>query len=173
MRRDAMGTRSERRVTPRAASILASMALAAGMLAGLAPSAAAATEVTVQMSFTEQEFDPNCSLVVGFCGIGVVLPYGRATETIQFEAGCGGACDLRTISLPEGTLTLEETVPDFSCVGPCDPPGRGHPIKATLSDTVIEGTGIFEGATGHLDGTVTAAGNASLIKLAGSITLAT
>lgn len=172
MRRDATGTRRERRVTPRAASILASMALAAGMLAGLAPSAAAATEVTVQMSFTEQGFDPNCSLVDGFCGIGVVLPFGPTTETIQFGAGCGGACDLRTIFLPEGTLILEETVPDFSCVRSCDE-GRGHPIKATLSDTVIGGTGIFEGATGHLDGTVITAGNASLIKIAGSITLAT
>ena len=35
--------------------------------------------------------DPiNCSFVDGLCGIGVVLPYGQATETILFEAGCAG-----------------------------------------------------------------------------------
>jgi hypothetical protein len=91
----------------------------------------------------------------GFCGSGEVVPFGQATETIAFGAGCGGACDLRTITLRDGTLTLEETG-TFRCLGACGT----YPVEAgygDLTDTVVAGTGVFAGATGSLTGTVRAA----------------
>lgn len=151
--------------------ILPLVLVVVSVVAAFAPSAFAATAVQVQMTFTEQEFSPNCTLVDGFCGNGVVLPYGHATETIRFEAGCGGGCDFRTIYLPSGTLFIEEPFNNASCPGFCGPRGRGEPVNATLSDTIVGGTGIFFGATGHLDGSVTAAGNTSLVQFTGTITL--
>jgi hypothetical protein len=71
-----------------------------------------------------------------------------------------------------GSLTAEERFSDPTCPGRCRPRGRGWPEGGTLTDTIVSGTGIFEGATGTLVGTVTAAGNTSLIKLSGTITLA-
>ena len=35
----------------------------------------------------------------GFCGNGIVVPYGHETEMIAFGAGSGGACDLRTVNV--------------------------------------------------------------------------
>jgi hypothetical protein len=105
----------------------------------------------------------------GFCGSGEVIPLGHATETIDFGAGCGGTCDLRTINLAGGSIFIEETFSDGSCPGVCGSRGIGQPNSGTLIDTIIGGTGIFEGATGTLVGTVTAAGLESHIKLSGTI----
>ena len=111
----------------------------------------------------------------GFCGTGEVRPFGHATETIAFGAGCGGTCDLRTITLAEGQLFLEETIvgdcPSGSCHhGPVEGGGTG-----TITDVVIGGTGLFEGATGVLTGTVKGAtsntrpAGASTVRLSGTI----
>ncbi len=152
---------------------LAAGAAIVGVLASIfvAQPAFASTVVPVQMTFTEQEFSPNCSLPDGFCGTGVVLPYGKVTETIRFEAGCGGGCDLRTIYLPGGSIVVNEPFNTAVCPGTCAPAGRGEPVYAALSDTIIAGTGVFGGASGHLDGSVRASGDASLIQLSGSIVL--
>jgi hypothetical protein len=135
--------------------------------------AAADTTVSVTMTFTEPivpGFRQGCPVVPeGFCGIGEVIPIGHATETIEFGAGCGGDCDLRTINLAGGSIFIEETFSNFACPGVCGSRGLGFPNSGTLTDTVIGGTGIFEGATGTLTGTVKAAGLESQIKLAGTI----
>ena len=44
----------------------------------------------------------------GFCGSGVVIPFGHATETILFGGTCGGNCDFRTINLAGGSIFLGE-----------------------------------------------------------------
>ena len=137
----------------------------------VAPAAASIT-VPVSMSFTEQEFTPTCPLSDAyFCGRGIVLPYGKATETIHFEGGCGGGCDLRTIYLRQGSIVIEEPFNTAICPGGCKPRGAGEPVNAVLSDRIIGGTGTFQDAAGHLDGTVTAAGNQSLVTFTGSIVL--
>jgi hypothetical protein len=148
-------------------------ALAIAVLA-FASQAAANTTVSVSMTFTEA-FVPNlvqgCPVVeTGLCGSGEVIPLGHATETIEFGAGCGGTCDLRTINLAGGSIIIEETFSDFRCPGVCQTGhGNGFPNSGTLTDTVIGGTGIFVGATGSLTGTVRAAGVESQIKLSGTI----
>src|SRR6266581_8191606 len=83
----------------------------------LASQASANTTQFVTMTFAEP-IHPSITCP-GFpdvsCGTGEVIPLGRAAETLQFGAGCGGRCDLRTITLTGGSLTLEETASNATC----------------------------------------------------------
>jgi hypothetical protein len=105
----------------------------------------------------------------GLCGHGQVIPYGQATETIVF-GGCGDNCDVRTITLAGGEITLNETASNVACPGVCRP-NPGDPLFYTLTDVVVGGTGQFERASGNLSGAVTHAGANAVIKLSGTITL--
>jgi hypothetical protein len=125
---------------------------------------ARAETVQVRMTFAER----FCGEGPVACGRGEVFPLGQATETIEFGAGCGGNCDLRTITLEGGTIVAEETLVDGHCPGSCNA-HAGFPFSGTLDDVIIGGTGDFEGATGHLTGTVRAAGGGAQIKLSGPI----
>ena len=58
----------------------------------------------------------------------------------QFGAGCGGAGDFRTITLPEGVIYLDETFSDLACPGSCHP-NPAVAISATLTDLIVGGTG--------------------------------
>ena len=145
--------------------------------AGLMSAAAADTTQFVSMTFTEPIAPTASTCPVapeGFCGSGEVIPLGHATEIIDFGAGCGGTCDLRTINLAGGSLILEETFSNPSCPGSCQP-NPARPGSGTLTDVVIGGTGIYAGATGTLSGTVRSAGGVnapvgvSIIKLSGTI----
>jgi hypothetical protein len=139
-----------------------------------APAAAGTTTVRVSMTFTEPlipGFVKGCPVAPeGFCGSGEVIPFGHATETIDFNAGCGGSCDLRTINLAAGSIFSDETFSNPGCPGVCQP-NRAEPSSGTLTDTVVGGTGIFTGASGTLSGTVRGNGPESQIKLSGTITL--
>ena len=63
-----------------------------GSSLALASPASANTTVNIKMRFAEPAVNPDCAVTNGFCGQGVVLPLGPATETIEFGAACGGAC---------------------------------------------------------------------------------
>jgi hypothetical protein len=171
--------------------IVLTLAIAGAALAAVAPGALAATDVQVQMSFTEPAVNPGCTVTNGVCGVGTVDPYGPATETIGFGAACSGTCDLRTVYLSSGSLFIHErALNDGTCPGPPGAPCRPSngrvfkPFIAPLGDTVVGGTGIFEGATGTLSGTVSGGGpvggvafgsttgGATRIALSGTITLA-
>jgi hypothetical protein len=146
--------------------------------AALASQAAANATQVVTMTFAEPVHPAiTCP---GFpdvsCGTGEVIPLGRATETVQFGAGCGGRCDLRTITLTGGSLTLEDTASNATC--PATQACRPGPLElgsATLTDVIVGGTGTFAGATGTLTGTVRLAGSnarpagESIVKLSGTI----
>jgi hypothetical protein len=154
-----------------------SVAVLAGIVLCLvfaAQAAAGTQDVRVKMTFTEPvvpELKTGCSVVPeGFCGKGWVIPFGKANETIEFGAGCGGACDLRTINLASGSIVTEETFSNGACPGSCQQ-NPAEPASGALTDVVVGGTGIFEGATGTLTGTVRAAGLQSQVKLSGTITL--
>lgn len=126
------------------------------------------------MTFTEPVVPAfksgDCAVVPeSFCGKGQLIPFRQATETIEFGA-CGEGCDFRTINLAGGSIFIEETFSNGDCRGACQP-NKAEPASGTLTDVIVGGTGIFEGATGTLTGTVRAAGLQSQIKLSGTITV--
>jgi hypothetical protein len=132
------------------------------------------------LSFTEpflQDVNSGCPVIAsGFCGTGVVLPFGHATESIVFGGACGGTCDFRTVNVAAGSIPIQEFFGTGFCPGYCQPnPSRTW--RGTLNDLVVGGTGIFAGAAGNLSGRVFAAGPPwafqSAIKLSGAITLQT
>jgi hypothetical protein len=109
------------------------------------------------------------------CGSGEVVPLGQATEIVVFGAGCGGECDLRTVYLSGGSLIFEETVTGGSCPGGVCRPGPLELSRGDISDVLVNGTGLYEGATGTLTGTVKLEGSnarpagTSVVKLSGTI----
>jgi hypothetical protein len=141
-----------------------------------ASQAMAATTVPVSMTFNEPivpDIHSGCPVFPeGFCGSGQVIPLGHATETIAFGSGCGGNCDFRTINLSGGSIFINEFFSNPTCPGACQP-NPAAPGSGTLTDVIVGGTGSFTGASGNLSGSVTAAGLVSVIKLSGTITLAT
>jgi hypothetical protein len=152
--------------------------LASGAVLLLSPAfasqAIAATTTSVSMTLVEAfvpDLSSGCAVLPegGLCGHGQVIPYGQATETIVFGGGCGGGCDLRTITLAGGSITLEETLSNVICPGACQP-NPSDPFSGTLTDVVAGGTGQFSGASGNLSGSVTTAGKVAVIKLSGAIT---
>ena len=156
------------------------LVLASGALmllsTALASPAMAATTVPVSMTFNEPivpDIHSGCAVFPeGFCGSGQVIPFGHATETIQFGGACGGNCDFRTINLAGGSIFIDEFFSNPTCPGVCQP-NPAAPGSGTLTDVIVGGTGNFTGASGNLNGSVTAAGLVSAIKLSGTITLAT
>jgi len=145
--------------------VLLLVVLIAGSFVLAAP-ARAAESVQVKMTFTETF--KECALEDGVCGHGEIVPLGHATETTQFWGACGGSCDLRTIYLDGGTIVAEETVSDFQCPGSCKA-HHGFPGSGTLDDVIVGGTGVFEGATGTLTGTVRFAAQKGTVELSGTI----
>lgn len=142
------------------------------LFAAFAFPAMAATAVPIKMTFAEGVAQQaNCPVSVTFCGKGEVVPLGQATETILFNAGCGGACDRRIITLDNGTLSLDETVLSLSCPHTCDRPGDGQPFIGVISDVIVGGTAAYAGASGTLTGSVHVAGKSTQIKLSGALIL--
>jgi hypothetical protein len=141
-----------------------------------ASQASANTAQPVTMTFAEPIHPSIAS--PGFpdvsCGRGEVIPFGQATEIVVFGAGCGGACDLRTITLSGGSITLEEFPNGGTCPRVCRP-GPLELGRGTMTDVVAGGTGIFDGATGTLMGTVKLEGSnarpagTSTVKFSGTI----
>jgi hypothetical protein len=158
-------------------------AVTIGAALALAAPSFAATTVNVKATFAEgvvKQFGCTAQGLFGAnCGAGNMVPYGSATETIQFGSGCGGfgACDLRTITVAQGTLMLDETFSSPDCPGAsCTPHGRGigglgSPTSGTLTDVVVGGSGVFAGVSGTLTGSVKSAGGSTQILLSGTLTL--
>jgi len=68
---------------------------------------------------------------------------------------------------------LDEVFGDDGCHGDCIP-NPAFPQSGTLTDTVVDGTGIFEGATGTLTGEVNVSGHTlpagqSQVRLSGTL----
>ena len=162
------------------------LALASGALMLLSTAfttqAMAQTAVPVSMTFTEPQVPSvasGCIPGVSSCGHGQVNPFGQATEMIVFfTCGTEPECDVRTINLAGGTIYIHEFFSNPTCPGVCKP-NPSLPGGGTLTDTIVGGTGVFNGATGNLSGSVTLGGGVgtrgggTMIKLSGTITLAT
>jgi hypothetical protein len=142
-----------------------------------ASQAIAATTVPVSMTLTEplkagtpgNSVCPDIGIAVN-CGSGEVLPFGHATEEVNIGV-CGDTCNIRVIDLAQGSIVLLETITGFSCPGVCGSQTFSPPGTISLSDVVIDGTGIFTGATGSLTGTVGVGGWHGVVQLTGTITL--
>ena len=161
------------------------LALASGALmllpTALASPAMAATTVPVSMTFTEPLVpgaSSGCNLHTSSCGHGQVNPFGQATEIIAFFAcGTQPECDIRTINLAGGSISIHEFPSNPTCPGVCQP-NPSLPGGGTLTDQIVGGTGTFANATGNLTGSVTLGGGVgtkgggTMIKLSGTITLA-
>jgi hypothetical protein len=94
-----------------------------------------------------------------------------AALVAAITAGCGGSCDFRTINLPRGSIYIDETFGNGTCPASC-PQNPAEPVSGALTDVIIGGTGIFQGATGVLTGSVKATGGQSQVKLSGVVVLA-
>jgi hypothetical protein len=154
------------------------------LIAGLAvvaiafASPAMATSTTpVSMTFTEPFFpnvNSDCAAIAlpdgGFCGNGIVVPFGHATETVTFGAACGGECSLRTVTLAKGSIVMEERESGGTGCSRCHNE-HGGPFSADLTDVIVGGTGVFAGSSGTLSGAVNGTGLQAKVRLAGTITL--
>jgi hypothetical protein len=106
------------------------------------------------------------------CGTGEFRPFGLASEIVSINA-CGDNCTLRWITVQGGTIVLREALSDLSCPGACITQWpHGSPIRATLTANVVNGTGIFAGATGSFTGTLNAAAYQAQVTYSGTIVLA-
>jgi hypothetical protein len=110
------------------------------------------------------------------CGSGEVTALGQAQDVIVFGGGCGGACDVRTLTFADGsTIVMNETASNFQTPGNSgNAPGQlnsfGNPFSLDLSDTIVGGTGRFAGASGSASGQVKVAGGTAIITLSGTVT---
>jgi hypothetical protein len=110
-------------------------------------------------------------------GSGQVIGLGQAQDLIVFS-GCGNGCDVRFLTFADGsTIVMEEVFSDFRTPGNSAPPvedpeshSYGHPFSGDLNDTIVGGTGRFEGSTGTASGTVTVAGGGATVRLSGTVT---
>jgi hypothetical protein len=99
------------------------------------------------------------------CGSGEVVGLGQVGDVIAFGAGCGGNCDIRTLTFADGsTLVMDEFASNFQAFG------QGA-FTLDLNDIIVGGTGRFAGASGSATGNVTAANaGAAVIRLSGTVT---
>ena len=105
------------------------------------------------------------------CGTGEFRPFGQASEIVSINA-CGDNCTIRWITVQGGTIVLRESLSNASCLGACVSQWpHGGPFSGTLTADVIDGSGVFAGATGTLTGRLKAAAWEAQITYSGSITL--
>jgi hypothetical protein len=105
------------------------------------------------------------------CGSATISELGHvANQCILFNA-CGPNCHVRTITFDDGsTLVIHESIVGMISPGESSAAGVHAPLFLEITQTIVDGTGRFAGATGAGTGTVnTVAG--SVIIASGTITL--
>lgn len=120
------------------------------------------------------ECDPGTS-----CGTANLGQLGHGSSVVQFGA-CGPACQVRTITFDDGSeLVIWEIgdLTDFESRGNAGQHGyvglglSGNPQFLEITQTIMDGSGRFAGATGSGTGTVKVAGGVAIIAASGTITL--
>jgi hypothetical protein len=157
--------------------LLLMLASAALLLSPPVASTAMAATTTTSVSMTLVEAvapgaSAGCAVLesgTGLCGHGEVIPYGQATEIVLFS-GCSDNCFVHTIILTSGEITFTTTPISTDCPGACQP-NPGRPFSATLTGSVVGGTGQFAGVSGTVSGSVTHAGAVAVLHLSGTLTL--
>jgi len=140
--------------------------------------ASASTSVHWKATFPEQFGGPinspfSCAPGAS-CGSGEVTGLGQAQDVVVFGGGCGGACDVRTLTFADGsTIVMDETESNPQNPGnsqPSPPSSYGDPVSVDLSDTIVGGTGRFAAASGPASGQLKIAGGTAIINLSGTVT---
>jgi len=148
---------------PRLAFAVASLAV---MI--LAPASYATASTTrYQAMFIEiggNEGDMSCGSAT-ISGLGHV-----AFQCVLFDA-CGPNCEERTITFGDGsTLLIHESIVGIVSPGNSSAGGENAPLFLQITQTIVGGSGRFDGATGSGTGIVNVAANAVIIA-SGTITL--
>jgi hypothetical protein len=147
--------------------VLAAAALV--VLLALAAPATAATTMSYHATFVEIGAG---GIPAGIsCGSATISELGHvANACIVFNA-CGPNCHVRTITFDDGsTLVIEESAVGAISPGQSSAAGANAPLFLEITQTIVGGTGRFEGANGSGTGTVnTVAG--FVIIASGTITL--
>lgn len=163
--------RKGRRVDILTARFVLALATIAASLVVAAP-ASAETTFTYQATFVENAGGQATCPPGTSCGSATINRFGHvAYQIVQFNE-CGPNCHTRTITFDDGsTLLIQESVTGTVSPGSSASAGANAPIFLEISQTIVGGTGIFEGATDSGTGRVNLAADA-IIHASGTITLA-
>jgi hypothetical protein len=134
--------------------------------------AAAQTTVTYRVTFVENAGGQATCPPGTSCGTANIAGVGHVTtEMIVFNA-CGPNCHLRTITFEDGsTILVRESILNTISPGDSASAGANAPIFLEISQTIVSGTGVFEGVTGSGTGRVnTNADGGAIITASGTIT---
>ena len=107
----------------------------------------------------------------GSCGSATISGAGHvAYQCVEFNT-CGPNCDGRTITFDDGsTLVMQESVVGAELPGRSFAAGANAPLFLQITQTIVDGTGRFEGATGGGTGRINTTAEA-VITSSGTITL--
>jgi hypothetical protein len=107
----------------------------------------------------------------GSCGSATISGAGHvAYQCVVFDT-CGPHCNVRTITFDDGsTLVMQESVVGAVVPGNSFNAGSNTPLFLQITQTIVDGTGRFAGATGGGTGRINTAADA-VITSSGTITL--
>jgi hypothetical protein len=107
----------------------------------------------------------------GSCGSATISSAGHVAHQCVYFNACGLYCDLRTITFDDGsTLVMQESVVGTKVPGHSFNAGANTPVFLQITQTIVDGTGRFAGATGGGTGVINTAAEA-VITSSGTITL--
>jgi hypothetical protein len=143
---------------------LALLALALGIV--VTPSASAST-TRYQATFVEI----GGATIDRSCGSATISGAGHVAYQCVVFGACGPTCSRRTITFADGSmLVMEERVVDAVVPGNSSAAGENAPRFLLITQTIVDGTGRFAGASGGGTGRINTAPEA-VITASGTITL--
>ena len=145
-------------------TILALLALTLGVVVTASASASA---TQYHATFVEV----GGAIPGGSCGSATISGAGHVAHQCVYFNTCGPNCDRRTITFDDGsTLVMQESVVGAVVPGNSFNAGSNTPLFLQITQTIVDGTGRFAGATGGGTGRINTAADA-VITSSGTITL--
>ena len=140
-----------------------------GLMLALLTTASASASTT--SSYRGTFVEVGGAVLDGSCGSATISGAGHvAFQCVAFGA-CGPNCDVRTIAFDDGsTLVMHESVVGAAWPGSSLAAGANAPLFLQITQTIVDGTGRFSGATGGGTGRINTAADA-IISTSGTITL--